>query len=513
MKGTVMQINRRDFLKKCGAAAATGFAFSSKKMDIHFGSKTPNILFLFSDDHACEALSAYGGRFKDISPTPNMDRIANDGIRFDRAYVTNSICCPSRAVILTGKHSHLNGQVGNGQTFNGQQQTFPKLLREIGYQTAIVGKWHLKSDPTGFDYWEVLPGQGKYYNPSFLTTAGEVQYTGYNSDIVTDLGLDWLKDKRVKDQPFMMMLQYKAPHRRFEPNLPHLTLFDDITLPEPGNLFDDYSGRGSAARNQAMEIATHMNDNDLKLNPPSNLTQEQLDAWEAAYGPKNQAFYDANLQGDDLVRWKYQRYMKDYLRCVRSVDENIGRVLDYLDESDLSDNTVVIYSSDQGFYLGEHGWFDKRFMYEESYKMPLLMRWPRTTKPGSSCDELVQNLDFAETFLNIAGAKIPSDMQGESLVPLMKGKTPGDWRKSLYYQYYGEGGHSVAVHEGVSTDRYKLIHFPGYQEWEFYDRQIDPYEMNSEYENPTYSAKINELKAELARLKDLYEAPDELILP
>lgn len=507
-----MNRTRRDFLKMSGVGLAAGLVLSNPKLDVHVGSKRPNILFLFSDDHACEALSAYGGRFKDISPTVNMDRIAEAGMRFDRAYVTNSICCPSRAVILTGKHSHLNGQVGNGQTFDGSQQTFPKLLQQADYQTALIGKWHLKSDPTGFDYWEVLPGQGKYYNPPFKTPNGEVQYTGYNSDIVTDLGLSWLKDKRDKNKPFMMMLQYKAPHRRFEPNLKHLTLFDDITLPEPDNLFDDYSGRGTAAKSQAMEIATHMTDNDLKLNAPTNLTPEQAAVWNAAYEPKNEAFRNANLEGDDLVRWKYQRYMKDYLRCVRSVDENIGRVLDYLDDSGLSKDTVVIYSSDQGFYLGEHGWFDKRFMYEESYKMPLLARWPRVIKTGSSTSELVQNLDFAETFLDIAGVKIPSDMQGMSLVGLMKGERP-PWRKSLYYQYYGEKGHSVKAHEGVSTDRYKLIHFPSLDEWEFYDLENDPNEMDSQYDNPEYASKIQQLKRELTRLKELYDAPDELLLP
>ncbi|MEQ9067913.1 MAG: sulfatase-like hydrolase/transferase, partial [Gimesia chilikensis] len=308
--------------------------------------------------------------------------------------------------ILTGKHSHLNGFKQNGNKFDGSQQTFPKLLRKQGYQTAIDGKWHLASDPTGFDYSEILIGQGPYYNPPMIRNGERVKHEGYTTDIITDLALDYLKNQRDPNKPFMLMFQHKAPHRNWQPGPKHLHMYDDVTIPEPENLFDNYEGRGTAARQQDMTIAKTMTDFDLKLTPPKNLTPEQLKVWNAAYEPKNEAFRKANLKGKDLVRWKYQRYMKDYLRCVASVDDNVGRMLDYLEKSGLAENTVVMYSSDQGFYLGDHGWFDKRFMYEESYRMPLLARWPGVIKPGSVNTDLVSNLDFAETFLNIAGAPI-----------------------------------------------------------------------------------------------------------
>ncbi|MBW8016296.1 MAG: sulfatase [Planctomycetes bacterium] len=469
--------------------------------------KKPNILFLYSDDHAFQAISAYGGRLEKVAPTKNIDRIAREGMIFHKSYVTNSICAPCRAVILTGKHSHLNGVLDNSTSFDGSQQTFPKILKKNGYQTAIVGKWHLRSRPTGFDYDEVLPGQGAYYNPTFIKRGERVKHVGYNTDITTDLGLKWLKDEREKDKPFMLMLQYKAPHRNWQPGPDHLTLFDDVTIPEPENLFDDYSGRGTAACKQDMSIEKTMGLNDNKLVPPRGFTDDQLKKWNAAYGPKNEKFNKANLQGKDLVRWKYQRYMKDYLRCIRSVDDNIGRVLKYLDDTGLAENTVVMYSADQGFYLGEHGWFDKRFMYEESFRTPLIARWPKHIKPGTSNYDLVQNLDLAQTFLDIAGAPQPADMQGVSLKPIMEnGKAPKDWRKSLYYHYYEfPAVHSVRRHEGVATNRYKLIHFYDIKEWEFYDLEKDPAEMKSQYENKKYAAKIKELKVELERLKKQYE--------
>jgi arylsulfatase A-like enzyme len=390
-------------------------------------------------------------------------------------------------------------------TFDGSQQTFPKLLQKAGYQTAIVGKWHLKSRPQGFDYDEVLPGQGAYYNPVFIKRGENITHEGYNTDITTDLGLDWLQKERDKKKPFMLMLQYKAPHRNWQPGPKHLTLFDDVTIPEPANLFDDYSGRGTAAKEQDMSIEKTMNETDLKLNQPRNFTDKQLKAWNAAYGPKNEAFEKANLSGRELVKWKYQRYIKDYLRCIRSVDENIGRVLKYLDKSGLAENTVVMYSSDQGFYLGEHGWFDKRFMYEESFGTPLLVKWPGKLKPGQKSDALVQNLDFAPTFLDIAGVKVPDDMQGLSLKPVLTGEGELD-RKSLYYHYYEYPAvHSVKRHEGVADGRYKLIHFYDIDEWEFYDLRKDPAEMKSEYYNPGYANKIIEMKAELVRLKKHYK--------
>jgi len=471
----------------------------------------PNILFIFTDDHASHALSCYGSK---INKTPNLDRIAKEGMLFQNCFCTNSICAPSRAVILTGKHSHLNGVLDNRLRFDGSQQTFPKILRKTGYQTVMIGKWHLKSRPTGFDYYEVLRGQGPYYNPPMIRNGKGVKHTGYTTDIITDIALDWLKTKRDTSKPFMMMYQHKAPHRNWQPGPKHLTMYDDVKIPEPDNLFDDYSGRGTAARQQDMTIAKTMTARDLKLTPPRNLTKEQLKKWNAAYGPKNEAFRKANLKGKDLVRWKYQRYIKDYLRCIASVDDNVGRVLDYLDKSGLAKNTVVVYSSDQGFYLGDHGWFDKRFMYEESYRMPFVVRWPGTVKPGTVNTDLVSNLDFAETFLDIAGAKIPGDMQGRSLVPLLEGETPDDWRTGLYYHYYEffpnrRAAHMVRRHNGVRTKRYKLIHFYNLGEWELYDLEKDPREMKSVYNDPAYAEVVKRLKGELDRLQKKYKVPDD----
>lgn len=500
-------LNRRNFVKMCGLSAAAMSMGQVSAFAAKNNAKRPNILFLYSDDHAFQAISAYGGRLAKIAPTKNIDRIAKEGMIFHKSYVTNSICAPCRAVIQTGKHSHLNGILDNMHSFDNTQQTFPKILQKNGYQTAIVGKWHLRSRPTGFDYDEVLPGQGNYYNPTFIKRGEKVEHEGYNTNITTDLGLKWLTEERDKDKPFMLMLQFKAPHRNWQPGPDQLTLFDDVTIPEPDNLFDDYSGRGTAARMQDMSIEKTMGKWDNKLVPPGGLTEAQLKKWNAAYEPKNEEFRKANLKGDDLVRWKYQRYMKDYLRCIRSVDDNIGRVLKHLDDTGLAENTVVMYSADQGFYLGEHGWFDKRFMYEESFRTPLLVRWPKHIKPGTKNDDLVQNLDMAQTFLDIAGAPQPSDMQGMSLKPIFEnGKAPKDWRKSLYYHYYEfPAVHSVRRHEGVATKRYKLMHFYDINEWEFYDTEKDPAEMKSQYENPGYAAKIKELKVELERLKKLYK--------
>ena len=480
----------------------------------------PNIIFIFTDDHASHAISAYDSAIND---TPNLDRIANEGMLFQNCFCTNSICGPSRAVIQTGKYSHDNGFLTNGNRFDGTQQTFPKLLREAGYATAVIGKWHLGTHmaPQGYDYSEVLRGQGPYYNPLMLLDRNgdgerdeEVQHTGYTTDIITDLALAWLQDDRDESRPFMLMLQQKAPHRNWQPGPDHLTMYDDVEIPEPFNLFDDYAGRGRAAREQDMSISETMTPNDLKLTTPRNFTPEQLEVWNAAYGPKNEAFEEANLTGDDLIRWKYQRYIKDYLRCIASVDDNVGRVLDYLDESGLAENTVVIYSSDQGFYLGDHGWFDKRFMYEESYRMPMMVRWPGVVEPGSENSDLTSNIDFAETFLDIAGVDIPDDMQGASLVPLLNGETPEDWRDSHYYHYYEffnerRSAHMVRRHFGVRTDRYKLIHFYNIDEWELYDLENDPHEMNSVYNEPQYEDVVEELAAELARLQDELNVPDD----
>ncbi len=463
----------------------------------------PNILFVFTDDHASHAIGAYGSK---INQTPNIDRLAREGMLFQNCFCTNSICAPSRAVILTGKHNHLNGVIDNRVRFDGSQQNVAKLLGAAGYQTAIVGKWHLKTEPTGFDFWRVLPGQGSYYNPVFRTPEGNIKLEGYTTDIITDLALDWLTEGRNPDEPFFLMYQHKAPHRNWQPGPDYLTMYDNTTIPEPPTLFDDYEGRTSAAKTQEMTVREHLTAKDLKLVAPKNLTPKQLELWHAAYGPKNRLFYSSNLEGDELIRWKYQRYMKDYLRCVASVDDNLGRVLDYLDESGLAENTVVIYSSDQGFYLGDHGWFDKRWMYEESLRMPLLVRWPKAIKPGQLDDHLVQNLDFAETFLDIAGVEIPTDMQGESLVPLLRGEDPDGWRESIYYHYYEwPGAHMVQRHYGVRTDRYKLVYYYPIDEWELFDLQKDPDELTSVYDDEAYQDVVTRLKAELSRLRKEYQ--------
>ncbi|MEQ9407705.1 MAG: sulfatase [Fuerstiella sp.] len=518
-------------LLMCAAAALV-----SLTGQLHAADDRPNILFIFTDDHAAHAMSCYGSK---INTTPNLDRIAADGMLFTNCFCTNSICGPSRAVIQTGKHSHLNGFLRNGNRFDGSQQTFPKILQQIGYQTAVVGKWHLVSAPQGFDYSEVLKGQGPYYNPPMLLNGNPkpVRHTGYTTDIITDLALSWLKEKRDPDKPFMLMYQHKAPHRNWQPGPDHLTMFDNVEIPEPDNLFDDWSGRGTAAQTQDMSIRQTMTRYDLKLDPPRGLTPEQLEVWNRAYGPKNKAFEDAKLTGDDLIRWKYQRYIKDYLRCVASVDDNVGRVLDYLEDAGLSDNTVVIYSSDQGFYLGDHGWFDKRFMYEESYRMPFVVRWPGKVRAGSVNHNLVSNLDFAETFLDVAGAEIPEDMQGLSLKPLLTAgpsdaedltpspKTIGfnqelvnctqpGFRDALYYHYYEfeanrRSAHMVRRHYGVRTGRYKLIHFYNLNEWEFYDLEKDPREMRSRYDAPDYANIVADLKTRVAEMQQQYMVPDD----
>lgn len=464
----------------------------------------PNILFVMADDHGYQAIGAYGSK---VNQTPNLDRLAKEGMRFDRCFVTNSICGPSRAVILTGKYSHLNGFLDNNQgRFDGSQQTVAKLLQKAGYATAVVGKWHLVTGPTGFDHWHILQGQGPYYNPAMKTPQGIVKHTGYTTDIITDLALAWLQKERDPKKPFFLMYQHKAPHRNWQPGPKHLDKYKDVTIPEPTTLFDDYQGRGRAAREQEMTIERHLTPHDLKLARQAELNAEQRAAWDKAYEAENEAFEKARVSGRDLVKWKYQRYAKDYLRCVDSLDENVGRVLDYLDTSGLAENTIVIYTSDQGWYLGEHGWYDKRWMYEESFRTPLLVRWPGKTKPGSVSADLVMNLDFAETFLDVAGEKTPADMQGRSFKPLLLGEQLADWRKSVYYRYYEfPQPHHVQPHYGVRTERHKLIYFPQLDEWELFDLAKDPSELKSVYAEPEYAATVKELKVELARLRKQYK--------
>ncbi len=462
----------------------------------------PNIVWMFSDDHSFQTIGAYGGRLAKLNNSPNIDSMAKEGMIFNRCYVGNSICAPARATLLTGKHSHMTGKFDNRDSFNHDQQQFQKILQKSGYQTAMIGKIHLNGKMQGFDYWEVLPGQGKYYDPTFITEEGTTKYKGYVSDIITDKALDWLKDKRDKTKPFMVMIHHKAPHRNWQPAQRHMTLYDDIEIPEPSNLFDDYATRTTASYKQDMSIEKTMRmDGDLK-------TKEGKD------NKRSKEFYANPLTGKELVKWKYQQYLKDFMRCTKAVDENVGRVLKYLKESGLDKNTIVMYSSDQGFYMGEHGWFDKRFMYEESYRTPFIVKWPGTVKPGSVNEDLVQNIDFASTFLDICGAKIPEDMQGKSVVPLLKGETPTDWRSHLYYTYYEYPGvHSVRRHEGVSGKRYKLIRYYGPdvkdgEEWELYDLKKDPKEMNNSYSNPEYSGIISDLKSKLIDLKKQYKVPE-----
>lgn len=452
----------------------------------------PNILFIMSDDHAAHAMSCYGSK---INETPNLDRIAEGGMTFQDCYCTNSICAPSRAAILTGKYNHLNGVRTLGDTFDGRQQTVPKILQSNGYETALIGKWHLGhggvNDPTGFDYWNVLPGQGDYHDPKMIEMGEEKVLPGYVTDIITDKSIDWMKN-RDENKPFMLMCHHKAPHRPWQPDDKHADMYDGIDIPEPPTFDDDYANRSRAAEMAAMRIEDDLNEIDLKVDPPEGLTDAELKSW------------------------KYQRYIKDYLRCIASIDDNVGRMLDYLDEAGLAENTIVIYTSDQGFFLGDHGWYDKRFMYDESLRMPFIVRYPHEVRPGSQTDAISLNVDFAPTFLDFAGIDIPSDMQGESLAPVLRGRTPDDWRTSMYYRYWEHMSkpHEVCAHYGVRTDKYKLIYYynealgmkravdvPMEPEWELFDLGNDPMEMNNCYHDPAYERVVKEMKDELYRLK------------
>jgi len=483
----------------------------------------PNILFLYSDDHAAAAVSAYGS---DLPATPNLDRLAQDGMRFDAAFCTNALCGPARAVVLTGKHSHINGFADNDSVFDGDQPTFPKMLQAAGYRTALIGKWHLRSDPQGFDEWDILPGQGRYYTPEFVNQEGKVALPGYNTDVVADKAIAWLEKADQSTGPFLLMCQFKAPHRAWMPAPEEVGLFDDISIPEPATLFDDASGMASPAREQEMSIARNMYlSYDLKVPPLEGevlegpdrwaagreklMSPEQAAAWEAAYAPRNAAFRAAKLTGEDLVHWKYQRYMKDYLRCVQGIDRNVGRILARLDELGLAENTLVIYTSDQGFFLGEHGWFDKRFMYEPSLRVPFLVRWPGEIAPGSVNTDMIQNLDFAETFLDLAEAPIPADMQGRSLLPLLRGEAVSDWRQGIYYAYTGEATHHVAAHDGIRTADWKLIHYPRTDEWELFDLHADPEEIHSLAQDPAYAEVRARLTAQLEALREQYRVPQD----
>ena len=495
----------------------------------------PNIILIMSDDHAYQAISAYQDR---LIQTPNIDRIAEEGILFSNACVTNSICAPSRAVIFTGKHSHINGKIDNRFPFDTTQVTFPQLLQKGGYQTAIFGKLHFGNNPKGFDQFKVLPGQGHYYNPDFITKGEErIRVEGYTTDIITDMTLDWLEQERDPDQPFFLACWHKAPHRNWLPPERIYKAYIHKTFPEPATLFDNYEGRGSAAREAEMNLLTHMNwAGDSKIYPEvmdqlgipetsnwdkqgfehdmGRMTPAQRAAWDAVYGPMNEDFKKRypTMTEKEKMQWRYQRYMQDYLGCIAAVDENVGRLLDYLDENGLTKNTLVIYTSDQGFYLGEHGWFDKRFIYDESFKTPLLARWPGVIEPGSLSDLMVQNLDFAQTLLETAGLDAPEDMQGESLLPLFRGEEERWNRHAVYYHYYEyPGAHMVKRHYGIVTREYKLAHFYyDVDEWELYDRLKDPLELNNVYDNPAYEAVVKELSEKLAELRVQYKDSPEL---
>ena len=481
----------------------------------------PNIVFIMSDDHAFQAISAYG---HNLNHTPNIDRIAKEGAIFYKGFVTNSICAPSRAVMLTGKHSFANGKVDNIQAFDWDQPNFAKLLRNAGYQTALIGKIHLKGQPQGFDYTAVLPGQGHYYNPDFIENGVTKRIKGYVTAITTQLTLDWLDNKRDKSKPFLLLYHQKAPHRNWKPEEKYLKLFDGKTFVPPANYFDDYQNRGTAAKEQEMRIDRHArwgHDFKMLVDPDGELTDlneelerfddDQRDAWLAAYTPKNEAMKRLDLKGKELSIWKFNRYIKDYLRTIQSIDDGVGEVLDYLDENGLSENTIVMYTSDQGFYLGEHGWFDKRFMYEESFRTPILMRYPKEIRAGTQINELIQNLDFAPTFLDYAEAKKPGDMQGESFRKIVSGES-ARWRDAVYYTYYEfPSVHMVKRHYGIRTNRYKLIHFYyDVDEWELYDLENDPVEMNNVYEEEQFKSVREKLHERLAELREEYGDSDEL---
>ncbi|MBM7621173.1 arylsulfatase A-like enzyme [Bacillus tianshenii] len=454
--------------------------------------KKPNIIFIMSDDHAAHAMSCYGSR---INETPNLDRIAKEGMRLDNCFCTNSICAPSRASILTGLYNHKNGVKTLGDKFDSRQPTVQRILGENGYQTALFGKWHLGHGghhaPADFDKWTIFRSQGLYHDPVMYEMGEEITIPGYATDIVTDLSIDWMKS-RDKDRPFMLMCHHKAPHRPWDPDEKHAHMYEDVDIPEPESFHDDYEGKADVVKEAKMRIDRDLVYRDVKANPPEGLSALELKSWY------------------------YQRYIKDYLRCVASIDDNVGRLLDYLDEEGIAEDTIVVYTSDQGFFLGDHGWYDKRFMYEESLRMPFVIRYPKGIKAGSVSKDFALNVDFAETFLDYAGIEIPDFMQGRSLKPILEDHTPEDWQTSMYYRYWEHLSleHRVGAHYGIRTHHYKLIHYygealgsssaedePRTPEWELYDLKKDPYEMNNVYNDLNYVEAVRNLKEELRCLK------------
>jgi arylsulfatase A-like enzyme len=473
-------------------------------------AERPNIVYIMSDDHAAHAIGAYGSH---VNKTPNLDRLAREGAILTNVFVTNSICTPSRAAILTGQYSHLNG-VTMFNRFDSSRTTVARLLQAAGYYTGMIGKWHLGSDPQGFDRWEILPGQGVYTNPILYTATDEKTYTGrYVTDVITDLGIDFLRT-RPKNKPFFLMLHHKAPHRPWEPDAAHAAQFAGRWISEPETFRDGYETRTDALHENQQRVAADMTRRDLKLKPPPGLDEAARTAWLGTKPDSVTTEVDGKsvtLTGEPLVRWKYQRYMQDYLATVQSVDDGVGRVLEYLDRNGLAKNTIVIYTSDQGFFLGDHGLFDKRFMYEESLRMPFLVRWPAGIKAGSRIDAMALNVDFAPTFLDAAGLTPSSDMQGRSLLPVLRGRTPAGWRTSMYYRYYHDpGDHNTRAHYGVRTLTHKLIYFWKKDQWELFDLVNDPRELHNLYGQPGQEALTAALKAELARLKREVRDDDRL---
>jgi arylsulfatase A-like enzyme len=508
-------------------------AFKSLKKGKN-ATKRPNIVFIMSDDHAYQAISAYSSR---LTQTPNIDRIAKEGMLFTNACVTNSICAPSRAVILTGKHSHLNGKIDNYFPFDTTNITFPQILQQNGYQTAMFGKLHFGNNPKGFDEFKILPDQGNYYNPDFITKKeGKKKLTGYVTDLITELTINWLEKERDTEKPFFLAYLHKAPHREWLPAERHFKEYLKKKFPEPSTLFDNYEGRGRASKEAEMNLLTHMNwAGDSKITPENmdrlgikeshpydkrnynatlgRMNSEQRKAWDEAYGKMNEEFVKKfpTMTEKEKMQWRYQRYMQDYLGSIASVDEGVGKVLDFLKKNNLEENTIIVYTSDQGFYLGEHGWFDKRFIFDESFKTPLLVKWKNVIKAGSKNSQMVQNLDFAQTFLEAAGITPPSDMQGESLIPIFKGQGKS-FRDAAYYHYYEYPSvHMVKRHYGIVTEKYKLVHFYyDVDEWELYDRLNDKSEMKNVYNDPKYAKIKANLHQRLTALRVKYKDSESL---
>lgn len=508
------RFSRRTFLRRAGLSAGALAAAHPLVRRLAASSSPsgarPNILYIMADDHAAHAIGAYGSR---LNRTPNIDRLAREGMVLRNVFATNSICTPSRASILTGQYSHING-VTMFNRFDSSRQTVARLLQAAGYHTGMIGKWHLGSDPAGFDRWEILPGQGDYFDPILYTATGETKYANrYVTDVITDLAIDFIRT-RPAGRPFFLMVHHKAPHRPWIPDEAHRKMFEDRPIPESPTLWDDYATRTDAIRENEQRVAADLTRNDLKLAPPPGLAGVDLSRWLHTKPDEVALTRDGRtvtLKGDDLTRWKSQRYLQDYLATIQAVDDSVGRLLDRLDQAGLAKETIVVYTSDQGFFLGDHGMYDKRFMYEESLRMPFLVRWPAAIAPGSQSEAMVLNVDFAETFLDAGGLPAPDDMQGRSFLPVLRGRTPADWRTSMYYRYYHDPGHhNTRAHYGVRTMTHKLIYFWKKDQWELYDLEADPRELENIYGRPGTETITAALESELFRLKTSLGDNDQL---